>query len=905
MPMPGAALNTLLERDDALATLHGLAATSLSTRGQLALVYGEAGVGKSSLLEAFAAQLPAGRLVAWGRCDALFTPRQLGPFYDLAPVLGGQVRAALSRGTARNGLFPDVLAAIGQLPAGATLVLEDVHWADHATLDLLKFIARRMAPLRVLLVLSYRDDEAGPGQPLTQLLGDLPAAATSRIPLQALSREAVQQIAQRHGRDGTVLYQATAGNPFFVSEIVAQPPHASDPLPGSVRDAVMTRLARLPAPERAFLQAISVAPEPLSPQVIGALRGVDGPAMAQACEARGLVRRDADGKIRFRHELARLATLDALPPDQQRQHQQRLLAVYLAMGEAVSPDLLVHHAAALGDVATLLQHAPRAASRAAALGAHKEAAAQLAMALRHADSAAPELAARLHQDWAYEAGLVEVSDAVLASRREAVARWQALGRMDRVGDNLRWLWRLHWYRGEIDQAEAAATQAMAILEAIPPSAELALAYTLRAHIHLLNGRRAESIAWGQRAIPMAQGFGDVDCQVQALVTVATALLFGGDDGGTALMDEALALALREGLHEQAARVYTNYSEYAIVVRRWPLADRLVRDGLAFDIKHNLESWTGYLSGRHAQLHLEQGRLREAQTIARGTLAVANLTLLMRLPAMTALAVTRSRLGADDGRALLSQALEAALAMREQQRLTPVRLGLIEHAYLMGDDALAREHLGAMLAFGTPLLRPWDAGALRVWARRLALPLDEAVGQAPTAAQAAELAGQPLLAADALDAQHAPFEAALCRLVAARAGMTGTPCPVAPTGAAPRPAVAQALDAALAGFEAIGAQAGVQAVRRLAQQLGQPLRGPRRRRGPYKAARSHPLGLTPKEVQVLALLVEGASNAEIAERVSRSPRTIEHHVSAVLAKLNASNRLEAILRAMAEPWIAGS
>ena len=249
-------------------------------------------------------------------------------------------------------------------------------------------------------------------------------------------------------------------------------------------------------------------------------------------------------------------------------------------------------------------------------------------------------------------------------------------------------------------------------------------------------------------------------------------------------------------------------------------------------------------------------------------------------------------------------------MREQQHLTPVRLGLIEHAYLMGDDALAREHLGAMLAFGTPVLRPWDAGALRVWAQRLALPLDKSLGQAPTPAQAAELAGQPLAAAEALDAQHAPFEAALCQLVAASALMTGAGHPVVPpctasdtvSGTPPAAAGAQALEAALAGFDAIGAQAGVQAVRRAAHRLGHPLRRQGLRRGPYKAARSHPLGLTGKEVQVLTLLADGASNAEIADRVSRSRRTVEHHVSAILAKLNASNRLEAILRAMAEPWI---
>lgn len=881
-------MSTLLERDRVLAQLVALARRGATLRGQIAVVSGEAGVGKSSLLEALQAAHSADLPFAWGHFDALFTPRQLGPFYDLAPLLGEKVEAALSQGAAQGELFPAVLAAISMLPAGAILVFEDVHWADHASLDLLKYIARRLPVLRVLIVLTYRDEEAGPEHPLTQLLGDLPASGTTRILLQPLSREAVRTMAQGHGRDGDVLYEATAGNPFFVSEIIAQPALAGDQLPRSVRDAVLARLSRIPVAERRFLESISVAPDLVSAGVIDALAGPAGRSACQACEAHGLLLRDADGRVRFRHELARVATLGALPAAQQEVHHRQLLAVYLGLGEAVPPDLIVHHAAALNDVATLLAHAPRAARRAAAVGAHKEAAAQLAIALRHVDGATPELAAALHQDWAYEAGLFEVTDAVLAARREAVRRWRALGRLDRVGDNLRWLWRLHWYRGEIDQAEAAARASLAILENLAPSAELAQAYVFRAHQHLLKGQRADSIDWGQRAIAMAEASADTETRTQGLVTVATAMLFSGEAQGRKLMEAGLQLALAHGLHEQAARAYTNYSEYAIVMRDWAVAERLVLEGIAFDVKHGLDSWTGYLTGRHAQLRLEQGRLDEAETLARGALSIEGRTLLMRLPAMTSLAITRSRLAAPDALALLQEALANALAMREQQRLTPVRLGLIEHLALGGQHDEARVHLQAVLDFGTQLLRPWDAGAVRVWAARLKVAVDETVGREPTPAQALELAGDPDGAARALDRLNAPFEAAVCRLMAAHAG-----------GAEQARA---RLEAALQGFGAFGCEAGILACRRVAAGQGRALARPARRRGPYRAARSHPLGLTAKEVQVLALLTEGASNAEIAKRVSRSERTVEHHVSAVLSKLNAANRLEAVLRAMAEPWI---
>lgn len=890
----------LLERDAALTRLLHEAGRCARESGQVVVVSGEAGVGKSTLVQALVERLPAPRAVGFGHCDALFTPRQLGPLYDLAPLLGPQVQQALDAGAPPAVLYPRVLQALHDLPAGSVLVLEDVHWADHASLDLLKFIARRLRPLRVMILLTHRHDEVGAGHPLTQLLGDLPPALSHRLELAPLSAESVSVLARSHGRDGRELYRITGGNPFFVSEVLAQPADQHGRLPASVRDAVLARLSRLDAPQRTLLRALSVAPDAVSWPVIERLEGPQGPTRAAALQAQGLLVPDGPGHLRFRHELARQATLDSLPYDERQHHHRRLLDVYLGLGDAVPPDLLVHHAAALQDSALLLTHAPRAAARAAALGAHHEAATMLGVARSHLHAATPEQAAQILEDWAYEAGLSEVNDEVLDARRQAVARWRALGRPDRVGENMRWLWRLHWYRGETARANTAAEASLAELASIPPSAELARAWTLRSHLALLRARRAESIEWGERARVLAASWNDPATEVEAMVTVATARLFSGDDSGRVLMEEALRRALAHGLHEQAARVYTNHSEHAIVTGDWPLAERLVLEGLAFDVKHGLESWTGYLSGRHAQLRLEQGRLFEAETLARGALAVPGRTQLMRLPALTTLARVRARLGAEDGLPRLSDLLDAVLPTGEQQRITPVRLALIEHHWIAGQIDDARSHAQALIDFGATALRPWDATALQVWARRLDLSLAGDTGAQATPAQQAELQGDLTEAAQRLDTGGQPFDAALCRLVAARRGDNA--------------AAARAAD----GFDRLGCTAAATAARACtkgpaAPALGTPAppasspssvaadRSPGRR-GPYRAARRHPMGLTLREVQVLALMASGASNADIADRLSRSLRTVEHHVSSVLAKLNAGNRLEAALRVIAEPWL---
>ncbi len=792
--------------------------------------------------------------------------------------LGAEVRQAFDDGSPPAVLFPAVLRALNRLPAGSVLIFEDLHWADTASRDLLKFIARRLRPLRVTLVLTHRPDESVLAAPLASLLGDLPAEITTRIALPPLSQEAVETLAAGLGRDGGELFRTTAGNPFFLSEILAQPV-ADEALPASIRDAVLSRAARCSTGERALLDALCVAPDPVPLPVIEQLMGSEGLAACAALEQRGLLLRDGTDGLRFRHMLARRAIFDALASPERYTSHRRLLEAYLALGDPLNPERIVHHAAALNHARLILEFAPRAAARAAARGACREAAAQLALALEHADQAAPELAARLYEDWAYQTSLFEISDRVIAARREAIARWRALGRPEREGDNLRWLWRLFWYRGEVDAAAAAARESLAVLEAIPPSPELASAYALRAQMNLLRGLRAEAIAWGGKAIALAEYLDDESTRIPALVTMATAMLFDGDEAGCSLMEQALPAAVAHGLHEEAARVYTNYSEYAIVTGAWPLAERLVGEGLAFDSKHGLDAWITYLQGRHAQLRLRQGRLEEAETLARAALLEGGQTVLMRLPGLTALATVRSRLGADDAEQQLKDVLELALTMREQQRITPVRLAFMEHLYLRGRLQEAREHLEAMLSFGTEVLRPWDAGGLRVWFRRLGRVIPAAIGDSPTRAQALELTGDHEGAAALLDRLQLPFDAALCRLAGARGGQLELAAPAAE------------------GFEALGCRPGADAARRLEGKGGS------RCRGPYCSARAHPLGLTRRETEVLALMAEGASNADIARSLSRSPRTVEHHVSSILGKLNAANRLEATLRVIAEPWLA--
>jgi DNA-binding CsgD family transcriptional regulator len=257
---------------------------------------------------------------------------------------------------------------------------------------------------------------------------------------------------------------------------------------------------------------------------------------------------------------------------------------------------------------------------------------------------------------------------------------------------------------------------------------------------------------------------------------------------------------------------------------------------------------------------------------------------MRLPARIVLAKVAGRRGYDDADALLQIALGEALATGEMQYIVPVRMGRAESFWLTNRDAAARAELEALAALRLAGLDCWELGELAVWWQRcgMAAPFP-GEGLEMAAPRAAELAGDHFGAAELWLARGLPYEAALC--LSHASGATGD----------------QALRRAVAMLDELAATPVAAMARRRARSLGLE-QIPGKPRGPYAARRAHPLGLTAKELRVMRLIADGLSNQAIAERLSRSPRTVEHHVSAVLANLNARTRMDVMLRLRSEPWL---
>ena len=878
----------LVERESAISQFDSCVERLASGSGHVALISGEAGIGKTTFLEQMRRSYQARARFYWSGCDPLLTPRPFGPVNDIVAELSTSLFDLLEQGASTTSIYSAFYQALETSSEPVVLVFEDVHWADHATLDLFKFLVRRIAFVECLLIISYRDDEVGETHPFRTVLDVLPSAHTSRIPILPLTQTGVAQLTKGSHHDSTTLLKITAGNPFYITELLAVDNADKNHIPVSVREAIAFRLNQLPKTERHFLKTISLIPNSVPLSLILALCGIDGEKNALACVARKLLTVDDVGNFRFRHELARLGTLASIAINEQKQLHHQIVQALEASQSHDTLALLIHHSASALDAKRVLKYAPIASKNAAKNGAHREAAAYLHVALRFVDDAPTELAAQLYQDWAYETGLtLQIDDSVIEARRHAITLWRALNQQQKVGENLRSLSRLHWYRGEAAEAEHFANESIKTLESVPICSERVMAYSFRAQLDMLNDRMDEAIDWGNRALELEQTFTDPEIRVHALNNVGSARVFRGDEGGEAMLHESLALAIKHGFHEHAARVYTNFSDYCIRYKKLAMAEKLIASGITFDTTYDLDAWTYYLIGIQAQLRLEQGRLEDAQTISQGVLGLDKLTLLMKLPALIALARSQLRLGTAGCEQRVSQALENAMATDELQYIIPARFSAIEAAWLNGNKAVALTHLQWLTELDASYLDHWRSAELTLWISRFGFSIQSNVILPLPLPYQLELQQKYDDAAEVWLNMDMPYHAALSLLHS------------------PQPSAKEALPRAYRMLEAIGAKATLLKVKDKAEQLGVLGNLPSARRGPYKQTRQHPAGLTAKEQQVLGYLSSGASNQEIADLLSRSQRTVENHVSSILSKLNVANRMEAILRVQNEPWLSNT
>ena len=628
-PAVGAgASGVLLERSAELSTLVGcLEAVERSSRGQVLLVGGEAGVGKTTLLRRFCEGRGQSGRVLWGACDPLFTPSPLGPLLEVAEASGGELKAVVARGAMPYAVVT-ALAQELRARVPSVFVLEDVHWADEATLDVLRLLARRVETVPALVVASYRNDELDRAHPLRILLGELARSRTvRRLKPARLSPGAVAQLAAPYGVDADELYRKTAGNPFFVVEALAT---KGEGIPDTVRDAVLARAARLSPEGGRLLEAVAVVPPQAELWLLEALAG-DAADGLDECLASGMLVAAAAG-VAFRHELARLAVEESVPPHRRVELHRRALAA-LADPPGGAPDLarLAHHAEAAGDVDAVLRFAPAAATRAASLGAYREAAAQYARALRFGDRLPAAECAELLERRSHACYLTDQNDAAVEAIQDALECRRRLGQRLEEGDSLRWLSQILWCPGRTGESEQAARAAVTLLEPQPPGRQLAMAYANLARTCAAAARSEEAVHWAGRAFELAERLDDTEIFVEALTTVGTCE--PEEEEGRRKLERSLELATRDGLAEHVGRAYVLLVATALGNRRYGLAARYLQAGIDYCSDQGLERDRLYLLAYRARLQLDQGRWEEAGDSAAAVLRIPCSSISPRIEAL--------------------------------------------------------------------------------------------------------------------------------------------------------------------------------------------------------------------------------------------------------------------------------
>ena len=848
----------LLERDGELAALRAATTDAAARRGSVVVITGEAGIGKSSLLHAWLADPGCEVRILQGWCDDLLTSRTLGPLRDVARTAGGTLAAAVER--ADPGAVFDALLSELDHPLRATvLVLEDVHWADEATLDALRYVGRRIEHLPAVLAVTVRDDELDPAHPLRGVMGSLASHPVHRVRLRPLSAQAVAALTSGTDLDPAEVVRITGGNPFFVAEVA----QADGGLPTSVADAVLARVLTLPAAARDAVELLSVMADSSLPGLADLL-GLE-PQVLAAAESRGILELEA-GTVRFRHELVRQAVLSSLPAAVRIAHHARLLTVIQELGDDAG---ILHHAVEAGRGDVVSAYGPQTAHEAFLAGSYREAAAHQEATLVHRDQLDPLVCAALCEERAWTLYTLHRFDEAVEAAVDAVA---IRARGDDVSAHARALMtlgRMRLFANDPPAAIAAVEEAVALAEQQGDEEAQVEALVARAETYALIEEPADlAMRLTAEAVARTERSDRADLRSRALNYRAISQCAGGGTPEPADFREAIRLALDGGHLELAARAYTSLS-FELLLSREPTQRVLpvLAEALAFLEDHDFAAHAFDIRARQAAVTFALGRWDEAESELRALRSTTDQHGLIDLIALETLARIALRRGDPDADTLIRSAWTLA-----KRSLAPPYIGLIgvirvEQAWLHGAEDLEQRVADLPL----PRLRP----RLRAEVLRYAQLAGAVIESPPDLVEpwGAAIRGDWGRAADLWRSDQRPYELAV-ELAASHE---------------PEPTLE-----ALALFDQLGATPAARLTRQRLRDLGVrhiP-------RGPQTSTREHPAGLTARQAEVLELLVQGRTNPQIAEELVLSVRTVDHHVAAVLQKLGVGSRQEAATRAAA-------
>ncbi|WP_171037813.1 helix-turn-helix transcriptional regulator [Dyadobacter luticola] len=852
----------LIERAEFLTTLHSKFKQTLSDEGHCIFVTGEPGIGKTTLVNAFCKEIKPDYKTYWGTCDALYSPRPLAPLYDLLIQLGKGFSEVHTDAEDRTSLFLSVLQELHKERKGMVVVFEDIHWADEATLDFIKFLGRRIGQLKCLFILTYRDDEVHARHPLRNVLGQLYSHSFTKFQLAPFSRAIVEKLAAEKGYSGEEVYNITGGNPFYVTEILAS---YSNGVPENVRDSILSVYHQQEDDTKTLWEMLSIFPAGFELKYLEQIQPRYREAVKYCFGSRILIVRD--GLIFFKHQLYSQTIEASLSPLLRIALNKQILAMFLEVFEQNQEiERIVHHAKNAGSDELIARYAPIAAEKSALAGAHADAARLYCLAIECEKFIGKEKLAAYHELYAYECYLIHQNKEAIAYTERALEFWQEQQDAEKIGKNLRFLSRLWWYEGNRAQAEKLGIRAVNELQNAPASRAKAMAYSNMAALKMLADQTDECLAWGQKASHLAREIDDQETLAHALNSIGSALMTDHQSvaEGMSYLQESLQIALEYAFHEHAARAYTAIGSNAISMKLYDVAREHLDLGIAYCQERDMDSLRLYMVGYKARLNLETGAWDEAFKLAQSLLQTEDLLPVIKIGSLITIGLLKLRRGEDGALDLLSEAKTIAFDTMELHRIVPALSALLEYEWLLGTSLIETAVLDQAVDMIRQVKKITDDNKLYFWLKR---------------------ARRDYVLTKEIDGQYTNEKGA-----AAYWERTGCPYEYALTLFE---GDEEDMRKGLKMVEELGAE-------RVYQKLRQSMRSEGVKkipRGKRLSTRSNAAQLTSRELDVLQLLQTGMQNKEIAEKLFISAKTVDHHISAILLKLNVGTRSKAVNEAL--------